>query len=220
MLAAVGLNPRTAWRFDLYGGTVLLAAAGTPTARWPDEVVLVPRGRRPRRYPRPATSQACTATRTPTPRHSTTGWPPSDPRESTVLGYGAASRTVALLRKADVDRTLLPAVIDASPAKQGRRMPGTDIPVVAPAQLAEGRPRRRPALRPGPADRGPAMPTPTSRPLAAGGSTSKHWAHEACSSTRSLAGIVAGGADASDRKAEFIRYLRVGNRRIGHEHFE
>ena len=27
MLAAVGFSPRTAWRFDLYGGTVLLAAA-------------------------------------------------------------------------------------------------------------------------------------------------------------------------------------------------
>ena len=26
MLAAVGFSPRTAWRFDLYGGTVLLAA--------------------------------------------------------------------------------------------------------------------------------------------------------------------------------------------------
>jgi hypothetical protein len=31
-------------------------------------------------------------------------------------------------------------VIDASPAKQGLRMPGTDIPVVSPAQLAARRP--------------------------------------------------------------------------------
>jgi hypothetical protein len=34
----------------------------------------------------------------------------------------------------------LPAVIDASPAKQGLRMPGTDIPVAAPAELAARRP--------------------------------------------------------------------------------
>ena len=54
----------------------------------------------------------------------------------TVLGYGAASRAVALLRQAGVDRTLLPAVVDASPAKQGMRMPGTGIPVVSPGQLA------------------------------------------------------------------------------------
>ena len=59
---------------------------------------------------------------------------------SKVLGYGAASRAVALLCHAHVDRALLPAVIDASPAKQGLRMPGTDIPVVDPAQLAAGRP--------------------------------------------------------------------------------
>jgi hypothetical protein len=41
-----------------------------------------------------------------------------------------------LLCQAHVDQALLPAVIDASPAKQGLRMPGTDIPVVAPAGLA------------------------------------------------------------------------------------
>ena len=58
----------------------------------------------------------------------------------TVLGYGAASRAVALLCQAGVDRTLLPAVVDASPTKQGLRMPGTDIPVAAPAALAERRP--------------------------------------------------------------------------------
>jgi hypothetical protein len=59
---------------------------------------------------------------------------------SKVLGYGAASRAVALLCHAQVDRELLPVVIDASPAKQGLRMPGTDIPVADPAQLAAGRP--------------------------------------------------------------------------------
>ena len=58
----------------------------------------------------------------------------------TVLGYGAASRAVALLRRAEADRSLLPAVADASAAKQGLRMPGTNIPVVHPAQLAARRP--------------------------------------------------------------------------------
>ena len=36
--------------------------------------------------------------------------------------------------------TLLPAVVDASPAKQGLRMPGTDIPIVSPAELAADQP--------------------------------------------------------------------------------
>jgi len=53
----------------------------------------------------------------------------------TVLGYSAASRAVALLSKAGVDRDLLPAVADASPAKHGLRMPGTGIEVITPAEL-------------------------------------------------------------------------------------
>ncbi len=57
-----------------------------------------------------------------------------------VLGYGAASRAVSLLRYARADRSILPAVVDASPAKHGRRMPGTDIPVVSPDELAARRP--------------------------------------------------------------------------------
>ena len=69
-----------------------------------------------------------------------TGWPASDRPAGEVLGYGAASRAVALLCHARVDRGLLPAVVDASPAKQGLRMPGTDIPVADPAQLAVSKP--------------------------------------------------------------------------------
>ena len=56
------------------------------------------------------------------------------------MGYGAASRAVALLRLAGADRCLLPAIIDASPAKAGLRMPGTDIPIVGPAELASRQP--------------------------------------------------------------------------------
>ena len=57
-----------------------------------------------------------------------------------MLRYGAASRAVALLRWTGADRSLIHAVVDASPAKQGRRMPGTDISVVGPARLAEDQP--------------------------------------------------------------------------------
>ena len=35
---------------------------------------------------------------------------------------------------------VLPAVADASPAKQGLRMPGTDIPVVSPQRLNADQP--------------------------------------------------------------------------------
>ncbi|BBG05577.1 MULTISPECIES: methyltransferase domain-containing protein [Pseudonocardia] len=60
----------------------------------------------------------------------------------TVAAYGAASRAVPLVCRAGIRADLLLAVGDAAPAKQGRRMPGTDIPVVAPAELAELRPDR------------------------------------------------------------------------------
>jgi hypothetical protein len=57
-----------------------------------------------------------------------------------VYGYGAASRAVALLRVAGLDAGLLRAVADASPDKHGRRMPGTDIPIIAPDALVAARP--------------------------------------------------------------------------------
>lgn len=60
----------------------------------------------------------------------------------TVVGYGAASRAVPLVCHAGLDADLLPAIGDASPAKQGRRMPGTDIPIVSPGDLVAMAPDR------------------------------------------------------------------------------
>jgi C-methyltransferase-like protein/putative zinc binding protein len=57
-----------------------------------------------------------------------------------VLGYGAASRAVPLLVAAGVGPDLLPAVADASPAKQGRLIPGVGLPVVGPEELVAARP--------------------------------------------------------------------------------
>ncbi|WP_245633709.1 methyltransferase domain-containing protein [Amycolatopsis jejuensis] len=57
-----------------------------------------------------------------------------------VIGYGAASRAVPLLCHAGVDVSLLRAIADASPGKQGRRMPGTQIPVIPPEYLRSGQP--------------------------------------------------------------------------------
>ena len=81
-------------------------------------------------------SAACKITPRPTPGRSATGSSVSAPRERRVLGYGAASRAVALLCRAGVDQQLLPAIADSSSSKHGRRMPGTDIPIIDPARLA------------------------------------------------------------------------------------
>ena len=141
MLAAVDFTPRTAWQFDLYGGTVLLAASRDSEGGEPDDVVrslLADDARVGVRDPGTFVGLQRDVLAHASALHD---WLVAERSAGhTVLGYGAASRAVALLCHAHVDRALLPAVIDASPAKQGRRMPGTDIPVADPAQLAAGRP--------------------------------------------------------------------------------
>ena len=142
MLAAAHLSPRTAWQFKLYGGTVLLAAGrGAASRGGPDGVV------------RSLLEQeASTGVRDPSvlrglqrdaqmrARRLRQWLVEQQSAGHSVLGYGAASRAVALLNQAKLDCSLLPAVVDASPAKQGLRMPGTDIPVISPAELAAKRP--------------------------------------------------------------------------------
>jgi C-methyltransferase C-terminal domain/Putative zinc binding domain len=139
MLAANAFSPRMAWRFELYGGTVLLAASrdadggiapdGSVTALLAEEDglgVCDPAALGGLQRETEAGARAL---------HDWLVAQRSVGR--TVVGYGAASRAVALLRIAGVDHTLLPAVADASPAKLGLRIPGTDIPIVSPAQLTQ-----------------------------------------------------------------------------------
>jgi SAM-dependent methyltransferase len=142
MLAGAGLSPRAAWRFDLYGGTVLLAAgrdsgpvaveAESVRARLgEDEGTGVRDPGVVAGLQRAAQSRAA-GLRTFLAAQRSAG--------CSILGYAAASRAVALMCKAGVDSRLMPAIVDASPAKQGLRMPGTDIPVVGPAELVARRP--------------------------------------------------------------------------------
>jgi hypothetical protein len=140
MLARHGFTPRTAWTFDLYGGTVLLAAT-REVSRGPDEVV-----------ERLLLEEKATGVtdidvlqglqlRAETSARVVHDWLVAQRAMGRrVVGYGAASRAISLLLHARVDSTLLSAVVDASPAKHGRRMPGTDIPIVSPARLESDRP--------------------------------------------------------------------------------
>ncbi|KWR79434.1 class I SAM-dependent methyltransferase [Cupriavidus sp. IDO] len=57
-----------------------------------------------------------------------------------VAAYGAAAKGNTLLNYAGVRPDLLPFVCDAAPSKQGRYLPGSRIPVVAPTQLRASRP--------------------------------------------------------------------------------
>jgi hypothetical protein len=142
LLAGAGFTAVTAWTFELYGGTVLLAARREADAAGPPDAAVAallaeedsigvsdPAALKVLQHDSLARAEGLRSWLT-------------DQRQAGrhVLGYGAASRAIALLRRAEVGRELLPAVADASPAKQGLRMPGTDIPVVSPAELAARRP--------------------------------------------------------------------------------
>jgi len=142
MLSAADLSPRTAWQFGLYGGTVLLAASrDTDWSGGRDGAVqslLEQEARTGVRDPSALRILQRDARLRARRLHEWLVTQRSAGR--IVLGYGAASRAVALLCLAELDRDLLPAVVDASPAKTGSRMPGTNIPVVGPAELAVSRP--------------------------------------------------------------------------------
>jgi SAM-dependent methyltransferase len=57
-----------------------------------------------------------------------------------VAAYGAAAKGNTLLNYAGVKPDLLPFVCDAAAAKQGKFMPGSHIPILAPGALDEQRP--------------------------------------------------------------------------------
>lgn len=60
----------------------------------------------------------------------------------TVAAYGAAAKGNTLLNFAGVRPDLLPYVVDMNPAKQGKFMPGSRIPIVDEAYLQTRRPDR------------------------------------------------------------------------------
>jgi len=50
----------------------------------------------------------------------------------TVAGYGAPAKATTLLAFCDLDAAVIPHVVDTTAAKQGRHIPGTGIPILAP----------------------------------------------------------------------------------------
>ncbi|RED96624.1 class I SAM-dependent methyltransferase [Marinoscillum furvescens] len=58
----------------------------------------------------------------------------------TVYGYGAAAKGNTLLNYCGVKQDLLPKVIDASPHKIGKFLPGSHIPVVAESEIKKDQP--------------------------------------------------------------------------------
>lgn len=57
--------------------------------------------------------------------------------DARLIGYGAAAKGTTLLNHARVDAGGITAVVDRNPAKQGRQMPGTGIPILPPEAIDE-----------------------------------------------------------------------------------
>jgi SAM-dependent methyltransferase len=57
-----------------------------------------------------------------------------------VVGYGAAAKGNTLMNFAGVRPDLLPYVVDKNPAKLGKSLPGSRIPIVSEARIREERP--------------------------------------------------------------------------------
>jgi hypothetical protein len=142
MLSAQGFSVRRAWQFELYGGTVLLAASrDTDTSIRVDDSVPALLSQEARAGVRDPDALGALQRDAVARARGLHDWLVAERAAGkVVLGYGAASRAVALLRWAEADQSLIRAVVDASPAKQGLRMPGTDIPIVSQDRLADYRP--------------------------------------------------------------------------------
>lgn len=57
-----------------------------------------------------------------------------------IAAYGAAAKGNTFLNVCGVSEADIPQVFDKSPAKQGRRLPGSHIPILAPELIAETKP--------------------------------------------------------------------------------
>ena len=142
LLEAVGMRVAAAWEFDLYGGTVLLAAVHGRVE--PDESVrriLAAEsriGHHPRRLRATLQRDADEHARFDAELAAKTEAAQAE-RSSLTAPPRARSRcSAAPGSMPDCSRRSA----DASPAKQGRRMPGTDIPIISPDELLAAKPDR------------------------------------------------------------------------------
>ena len=135
---AFGFDVETAWAEDVFGGSLVVSARRGAD---PDEAA--------RRILDAEAEAALTTPRGYAPlaeraRRASTALTRFLRAEAeagrSVAGYGAGSKGVAFLGVAGVDADLLPVVADLSPAKRGRRIAGTSIPIVSPDELVAREP--------------------------------------------------------------------------------
>jgi hypothetical protein len=137
-LTAIG-----AWKYSLYGGTVVLAFA-RKDSKWPQspsvldmiESELVTGVTDPEQVAELGRAVALSV-------HELLDYlAAARAAGQRISGYGAASRSAALLQSAQLTRDDLLAVADASAAKHGRMLPGSRIPIISPTELVATQPDR------------------------------------------------------------------------------
>jgi hypothetical protein len=139
LLGRVGMSVADAWVFDLYGGTILVAAVHGHAAQSPRVSEILAREACFGITDAPVVGQLQGAARDQGRRLRR--WLNREKGAGRkVYAYGAASRAVALFSLAEVNRQMIAAVADASTAKQGRRMPGTDVAIISPDDLVAAQP--------------------------------------------------------------------------------
>jgi hypothetical protein len=141
LLGAVGMSIATLWEYDLYGGTTLVAAVHGQVDG--DDAVARVLAREKRAG---VTTVAGLHTLQDVADRDVTDlltWLEGEVDAGhSVYAYAAASKAVSLFSRAAITTELVTAVADGSPAKQGRRMPGTDIPIISPDDLLTADPDR------------------------------------------------------------------------------
>ena len=142
MLEELGFEVTHGFLFDLYGGTVLLAARrhGVDGPRDPESVQALLARENALGVTDPAVLAGLEDAAGRSAEELRAHLVASRDAGRDVVGYAAASRAVPLLNRAGVGADLLPVVADGSPGKQGRRVPGVGIPIVAPDAVVERRP--------------------------------------------------------------------------------
>jgi C-methyltransferase C-terminal domain/Putative zinc binding domain/Methyltransferase domain len=139
LLESAGMSAVSAWEFDLYGGTVLVAAVHGRAE--PDQSVQrILASEIGMTDPEVVSALQQSVSRDVAALQDWLARERDAGRR--VYAYGAASRAVSLFTIAGVNEKLINAVADASPSKQGRRMPGTDVKIVSPAELITADPDR------------------------------------------------------------------------------
>jgi hypothetical protein len=142
VLRSVGLAVFDVQTIPTHGGSLRILAQHATTGRHPATTaladILVAEENAGLSDPRCYTSLADAAERTTGALRRFLARAQAD--RSRVAAYGAAAKGTMLLNCADISAGQIACIADASPLKQGQRIPGCRVPIVTPARLRHVRP--------------------------------------------------------------------------------